>query len=74
MQDERGGTAIAAAEAARRFIEVYFEPLFDYLIERVGDQSSILHALMRYVRVVEWFDRDTLLAEFEQDTRQGEAV
>lgn len=28
-------------------------PLFDYLGERIGEESSILYALERYVRLVE---------------------
>src|SRR5262249_5678962 len=39
-------------DSVRRFTEMLFAPLFDYLGERVGEQSSVLHALERYVRVV----------------------
>lgn len=61
-------------DGVRRLTEMIFAPLFDYLGERVGEQSSVLHALERYVRVVEWFDRDSLLADYEQDTSRGEAA
>lgn len=59
-------------DGTRRFTENYLAPLFDFLIERVGDQSSVLHALERYVRSVEWFHRDDLLARYEADTKRGE--
>jgi hypothetical protein len=54
--------------------ETLFGPLFDYLIERVGKQSSVLYALERYVRVVEWFDRDQLIESYDMNTSQGEAI
>lgn len=58
----------------RAATENILAPLFDYLIERVADQSSVLHALDRYVRLVEWFDRDRLIAAYDADTARGEAV
>lgn len=61
-------------DGVRRFTEVVLSPLFDYLVERVGNQSSVLHSLERYVRQVEWFDRDKLVAEYDVDTRNGEDI
>lgn len=58
----------------RAATEKIFSPLFDYLIERVGEQSSVLHVLDRYVRLVEWFDRDRLIKAFDRATGQGEAI
>lgn len=49
-------------------------PLFDYLSERVGQESSILYTLERYVHLVEWFDRDDLHARATQDPRKAEEV
>jgi len=49
-------------------------PLFDYLGERIGEESSILYVLERYVRHVEWFDRRALYDRAMQDTRNAEAV
>jgi hypothetical protein len=46
----------------------------DFLDERVGDESSVLFLLERYVRMVEWFDRDDLDARFEADRANGEEV
>jgi hypothetical protein len=58
----------------REFVEVVFSPFFDYLSERVGAESSALYVLERYVRRVEWFDREELYARFQRDTRNGEEV
>ncbi|WKU03738.1 hypothetical protein [Micromonospora sp. HUAS LYJ1] len=58
----------------RKFVEVALAPFFDYLSERVGEESSVLYVLERYVRRVEWFDREELYARFQQDTRNGEEV
>jgi hypothetical protein len=59
---------------ARDFAEQVVRPLFDYLDEQIGDGSSVLYALERYCRQVEWFDQQRLCAEFQTNTRQGEAV
>ncbi|MGW4294005.1 hypothetical protein ACWEH1_13245 [Micromonospora chersina] len=58
----------------RKFVEIGISPFFDYLSERVGEENSVLYALERYVRRVEWFDREELYARFQQDTRNGEEV
>lgn len=61
-------------DACRRLTEIAIAPLFDYLIERVADADSVAYTLERYVRLVEWFDRDELHAAYEADTQRGEAV
>lgn len=58
----------------REFAERILRSLFDYLEERVGAESSILYVLERYVRRVEWFDRDELYARAMADTRKTEEV
>jgi hypothetical protein len=58
----------------REFAERILRPLFDYLGERIGAESTILYVLERYVRRVEWFDRDDLHARAMQDTRNAENV
>ncbi|WP_148086562.1 hypothetical protein [Micromonospora sp. HM5-17] len=58
----------------RQFAEMVLSPFFDFLSERVGAESSVLYVLERYVRRVEWFDREELYARFQQDTRNGEEV
>jgi hypothetical protein len=59
---------------ARDFAEQVVRPLFDFLDEQIGDGSSVLYALERYVRQVEWFDQQRLYDEFQANTRQGEDV
>ncbi|MEU5646639.1 hypothetical protein [Streptomyces milbemycinicus] len=58
----------------REFAEDILQPLFDFLSERVGAESSILHTLERYRTRIEWFDREELYARFTADTTNGEEV
>ena len=58
----------------REFTERILRPLFDYLGERVGEESSILYILERYIRRVEWFDRNELHTRAMQDPRKAEEV
>ncbi|MER6617812.1 hypothetical protein [Streptomyces xantholiticus] len=58
----------------REFAEDVLQPLFDFLSERVGAESSILHTLERYRTRIEWFDREKLYARFEADRANGEEV
>lgn len=55
-------------------VEKVITPLFDFLDERVGDESSVLYVLERYVHRVEWFDRDDLYAKYLKQTASGEEV
>jgi len=58
----------------RDLAERILRPLFDYLGERVGEESSILYVLERYVHLVEWFDREDLHRRAEEDSRKAEEV
>ena len=58
----------------REFAERILRPLFDYLDERIGAESSMLYTLERYVRRVEWFERDDLYQRYLADRQNGEAV
>ncbi|WP_071265371.1 MULTISPECIES: hypothetical protein [unclassified Streptomyces] len=58
----------------REFAEDILQPFFDFLSERVGAESSILHTLERYRTRIEWFDREELYARFEADRPNGEEV
>jgi hypothetical protein len=62
------------SEQPRSITERLLAPLFDFLTERIGEDSNILYALERYVRRVEWFERETLFAEYTKQTRRGEEV
>lgn len=61
-------------EMARDFAEHVTQPLIDYLDEQIGEGSSVLYTLERYVRQLEWFDRERLYTMFLAKTRQGEDV
>jgi hypothetical protein len=61
-------------DQTRELAERVFAPLFDFLGECVGAESSVLYILERYVRRVEWFDRGGLHERFKADTRNGEEV
>lgn len=61
-------------DLVREVTEEYLQPLFDYLSERVGDTSSVLHVMDRYIRFIEWFDRAELAALYELDTVHGEDI
>ncbi|MFG2386825.1 hypothetical protein [Streptomyces avermitilis] len=58
----------------REFAEDILQPFFDFLSERVGAESSILHTLERYRTRIEWFDREELYSRFEADRPNGEEV
>jgi hypothetical protein len=70
-----------AVRRSSRFSEIWrdlseriLRPLFDYLSERVGEESSILYVLERYVHLVEWFDRKDLREQAMRDPRKAEEV
>jgi hypothetical protein len=48
--------------------------LFDYLSERIGAESSVLYTLERYVRRVEWFEREDLHQRYLANRQNGEEV
>lgn len=62
------------ANGVRQVTEDFIQPLFDYFTECISDASSVLYAMSRYVRVIEWFDRDELSAQYRLDTGHGEEI
>jgi hypothetical protein len=58
----------------RKFTEHIVNPLFDFLLEQVAAEGSTLYILERYVRRVEWFDRDDLHARATEEPRKAEEV
>jgi hypothetical protein len=58
----------------REFAERILRPMFDYLDERLGAESSVLYTLERYVRRVEWFERDDLYQRYLANRQSGEEV
>jgi hypothetical protein len=68
------GTNRGIQESWREFAERVISPLFDYLLERLTQYSSVLHTLERYVHVVEWFTRTELYGRYHERTATGEEV
>lgn len=56
----------------RDFVETIVDPLVDYIEDRIEEGSAVLGLLLRYKRLVEWFDRARLFALATEDTRRGE--
>jgi hypothetical protein len=56
----------------RAFVEVVVDPLVTYVEDRIEEGSAVLGLLLRYKRLVEWFDRARLYGLAKDDTRRGE--
>ena len=50
----------------------YLEPFYEYLDEHLDDRRYVLHSLLRYKQVCEWFRREELYAAATSDSRRGE--
>lgn len=61
-------------DSARELVERIYQPFFDYLIDHVAAESSVLYILDRFVRYVEWFIREDLYIAYQADTANGERV
>lgn len=61
-------------DAIRAFAERVLVPMFNYLSDQVGQDCNMLYVLNRYVRQVEWFDRDELYRQYERNTSVGERI
>lgn len=68
----RVGRTSSLDDKTLAFVQLVFSPLFDFLIEQVGTQGSVLYMLERYVRRLEWFERDELYRQYQADRRNGE--
>ena len=60
------------AEGAQFFTDLFIEPLFDYIDEKIDDRRTVLGLLLKYKHHVEWFRRDDLRAKFAANTQRGE--
>lgn len=54
--------------------ENVLKPFFEYVVEHLQESSAVLHILARYIRVVEWFDRDELESQFNAQPSKGEYI
>lgn len=69
-----GDPAADSDQVVKNLTEFMFTPLFDFLIEQAATRSSVLNTLYRWVRQLEWFDRDDLTARANATTRNAEGV
>ncbi|MEO3786965.1 hypothetical protein ABGB12_26885 [Actinocorallia sp. B10E7] len=58
----------------RDFADRVLKPLFQYWLDRINSASNTIYVLERYVRRVEWFERERLHAEATADTQKMEEV
>lgn len=61
-------------EGVDRVTEEVVLPLVNYLLAQLGTESEMLHHLDRFKRQVEWFDREPLFGQYENNTKKGEEV
>lgn len=55
-------------------MENVLRPFFEYVVEHLQESSTVLHILARYIRIVEWFDRDELESQFNAEPSKGEEI
>ena len=61
-------------EGARLATEQIVEPLVEYFQQHLGGSSDVLYLLERYVRRLEWFEKQHLWDRYRADTQHGEAI
>jgi len=61
-------------EALDVFRELFLEPLYEYVDEKLDEQRAILSLLIRYKHKCEWFARESLFRQWEQETQKGESI
>lgn len=59
-------------ELVRALTQSVLQHFFDYLGERLGSESEMLHHLERYKRQLEWFDRQSLYDKYLANKQEGE--
>ncbi len=61
-------------ESVSEYTEQLFLPLYHYYDERIDNADLLLYLLLKYKRVCEWFDRDTIFRLAMEDSGKREAV
>jgi hypothetical protein len=61
-------------EGLQKITEIFFIPIYHYLIDQLGVSSTMMYVLLRYKRWVEWFIADHLRGAYGSAGRDGEAV
>jgi hypothetical protein len=61
-------------QSVRVATEQIVEPLIEYLQEHLGEATDVIYLLERYVRRLEWFEKQPLWVAYESDRSHGEVV
>jgi len=64
--------SLSVQETREYLFDHVVEFLYDYIDEHLDDQRALLALLRRYKHRCEWFDRERLHTNWEEDTRRGE--
>ncbi|MCH7500528.1 MAG: hypothetical protein IH886_11055 [Nitrospinae bacterium] len=59
-------------EMLEPYKEIFLEPLYEYIDEHLDDQGALLALLKKYKHKCEWFQREHLFNQWEEDTQRGE--
>ncbi|MCC7337864.1 MAG: hypothetical protein IT422_22480 [Pirellulaceae bacterium] len=57
-------------DALEYFKDIFLEPLYEYLDEQLDDQRAILALIRRYKHKCEWFQREKLLAVYDEEKQR----
>jgi hypothetical protein len=60
------------ADMLNAFRERYLDPFYEYVDEHIEDRNVVLAELVRFKHLAEWFRRDRLWEQWNQNTGSGE--
>jgi len=59
-------------DRAREISRLYIVPIYQYIVEKIEESSTILYLLDKYRHRTEWFQKKRLFGLYNQDTQSGE--
>lgn len=65
---------LSSNEALEFIRDIFLEPFYEYVDEKLDEQGAILSLLFRYKHRSEWFHRDRLFELTELESRKAEAL
>lgn len=74
MVGHRYGQETKNDDALDDFRQLFLEPFYEYVDEKIDDQSVVLVLLKRYKHRCEWFHRERLFKLWENNTTKGESL
>ena len=66
--------AKSQSDGLAKVTDMIVVPIHNYIIDQLQSASTMMYALLRYKRWVEWFESDYLRDKYEDDSNEGEAV